>query len=128
MGIAFHMSYGFIGSSWSYYYENKIPLEVVERYDFYWRILVATMLVEMIFASILYVILVLKGKSLFPKWMALCNPLFIILYVLPIIFALPAPIGGYVAPACLNLSTMVFVGLSIIVIRRNLIPMQSERT
>lgn len=118
MGVAFHMSYAFIGSAWKLYYDNIISNEMVGRFDYYWRILVIIMLIELIASSILYTVILIKGKTLFPKGMAFLNPLFVTLLVFPIILALPTPIGGYIAPAILNISTLVFVGLAMIVIHK----------
>jgi len=112
MGVAFHIAYAFIGSSWRLYYKsepgNKITSEMVNRFDSYWKILIIIIFIEILFSSILYVMLILKGNTRYPKWMALLNQLCIAIVILPFIYILPAPIGGYIAPACLNISTMVF--------------------
>ncbi len=117
MGVAFHISYAYIGSGWRLYHENdlqnKITLEMVDQFDFYWFLLVVIMLIELIFSSTIYTIIVLKGKSLFPKWMAVFNPICIVLFTFPIVFLLPSPIGGYIAPAYLNISTMIFFVITI---------------
>jgi len=112
MGVAFHMSYAYIGSAWKHYYDDKITFDMVDRFDGYWKILFLIMLIEILFCSILYAVILMKGKTLFPKWMAILNPLFAAILVFLFLFVLPAPIGGVIAPAVLNISTMVFVGLS----------------
>lgn len=114
MGVAFHMSYAYIGSGWRIDYKmhtgDNITSEIVNRFNYYWKLLIIIILIEIIVSSIIYVILVWKGKTLLPKWMAALNPLCIVLFVFPFVFALPAPIGGYIAPAYLNLSSLVFIG------------------
>lgn len=112
MGVAFHISYAYIGSGWRLYYkndlQNHITIEMVNQFDFYLKLLSVIILTELIFSSAVFIIIVLKGKSLFPKWMAIFNPLGVILIILPIIFLLPYPIGGYLGPACLNIATLIF--------------------
>jgi len=124
MGVAFHISYAFIGSGWKLYYimgaGNKNASELVKQFDFYWKILVIIMLTEILFSSIVYVSLILKGKTLYPKWMVILNPLCILLFMFPIIFLIPAPVGGFIAPTYMNVSTMVFLTFSTVVIYKKL--------
>jgi len=124
MGVAFHISYAFIGSGWKLYYimgaGNKNASELVKQFDFYWKILVIIMLTEILFSSIVYVSLILKGKTLYPKWMVILNPLCILLFMFPIIFLIPAPVGGFIAPTYMNISTMVFLTFSTVVIYKKL--------
>ncbi|MBH1940185.1 hypothetical protein I5677_04655 [Mobilitalea sibirica] len=122
MGVGFHTAYAYMGSGWRLYHnvvtDKDLVLDLMHRYDFYWRIIIIIMMSELIVSSILYVIILLKGKSMFPKWMALLNPVFIMALVLPLIAVLPAPVGGYVAPAVLNISTLVFVSIIMIQYKR----------
>ena len=124
MGVAFHISYAFIGSGWKLYYEsgpgNKITTEIVARFDFYWKIIVIIMFTELLFSSIIYILLIFKGHTLYPKWMASLNPLCILLFIFPIIYILPAPFGGFIAPACFNITTMMFFIISTAVIYKKL--------
>lgn len=116
MGVAFHVSYAFIGSGWKLYYEigsgNIIASEMIKKFDYYWKIIVFIILTELLFSSICYTFVILRRKTLYPKWMSLLNPLCVFLFMYPLIFALPAPVGGFIAPAYLNLSTMVFMTFS----------------
>jgi len=115
MGVAFHISYAFIGSGWKFHITdagNKIAAEMIKQFDFYWKALVIIMILEIVFSSVIYVLIVRKGNTLFPKWMAVLNPFCVVILTLFFIFILPAPVGGFVAPACLNISTMVFFGVT----------------
>jgi hypothetical protein len=124
MGVAFHTSYAFIGSGWKLYNEtgsgNKITSEIVKRFDFYWKVIVVIMLTELLFSSIMYALIIITGKTLYPRWMAILNPLCILLFLFPFIFILPAPVGGFIAPAYLNISTMVFFVFSTAVVYKKL--------
>lgn len=124
MGVAFHTSYAFIGSGWKLYYEtgpgNKITSEIVGEFDFYWKVIVFIMVTELLFSSIIYVLLIIRGNTLYPKWMAILNPICVLLFTFPFIFILPAPIGGYIGPAFFNISTMIYFILSTTVIYKKL--------
>ena len=124
IGVAFHISYAYIGSGWIIYHKNEltnqITTEIVSKFASYWWILAVIMVVELLLSSVIYTIVVLKGKTLFPKWMAIFNPLCIVLYTFPLVFILPAPIGGYIAPAYLNLSTLLFFIITLVVVRKKM--------
>lgn len=112
MGVAFHMSYAYIGSGWTLYHQNDISKEIttkmIDSFSFYWLILLVIMSLEILLSSLIYIFIVIKGKTLFPKWMAIFSPIGIILITFPILLAIPNPIGGYIAPACLNIATFIF--------------------
>ena len=123
MGVAFHASYAFIGCGWKLYHEDlgsKIIADMVERFEFYWMVIIIIMMFELIISSFIYVRSIMSGKTLYSKWMALINPICVFVFMLPFILWIPAPVGGYVAPAYLNLSTMVFMCCSTIVIYKRL--------
>lgn len=116
MGVAFHISYAFIGSGWILHHQPDaamITSDLMEQYDFYWMVLAVIMAVELIFCSVIYSIVIGRGKSLFPRWMAVFSPLTVVIVAVPLIFLLPYPVGGYLAPACLNISTLIFFLLTL---------------
>lgn len=111
MGVAFHISYAYIGSGWNLHHQENakdLTLGLMNQYERYWMILAGIMLAELIFCSVAFSIPVIKGKTLFPRWMAFFNPIGVMIMMFPIVFILPYPIGGYIAPAYLNISTLVF--------------------
>lgn len=124
MGVAFHISYAYIGTGWKLFHKagpgNEITSEIVEKFDFYWKIIVFIMMFELLVSSIIFVLLIISGKTRYPKWMAVFNPLCVSLVIFPVIYILPAPIGGFIGPAYLNISTLVFMSLSTFVIYKEL--------
>ena len=124
MGVAFHISYAYIGTGWKLFHKagpgNGITSEIVEKFDFYWKIIVFIMMFELLFSSIIFVLQIISGKTRYPKWMAVFNPLCVSLVIFPVIYILPAPIGGFIGPAYLNISTLVFMSLSTFVIYKKL--------
>lgn len=124
MGVAFHISYAFIGSVWKQHYgaghANQITSDILKTFDFYWRVILIIAIAELIVSSVIFVFLVLTGKTLYPKQMAALSPVSIFLLMYPLIIIIPAPLGGYVAPTYLNASTMVFISISTAVIFKKL--------
>lgn len=124
MGVAFHISYAFIGTVWKQHYGagqgNQITSEILKTFDFYWRVILIIAIAELIVSSIIFVFLVMKGKTLYPKRMAFLNPLSVFLIMFPLIVIIPAPLGGFIAPTYLNASTMVFISISTTVIFKKL--------
>jgi hypothetical protein len=124
MAVAFHTSYAFIASGWNLYYEigigDKIAGKMIHRFAYYWKLIIIIMAIELIFSSAFYVFLILKGKTLYPKWMALFSPICLLFYTYPMVLIAPDPIGGFLAPAFLNLATLVFFILSASTVYRNM--------
>lgn len=124
MGVAFHTTYAFLADGWKLYHSAGPradgPTALIGSFQFYWKLIIVIMVTELILISIIYIVAVLKGKSLFPKWMAAFSPAVVMAAVILILFVLPAPVGGYAAPAMLNLSTLTFFILSTAVIYKKL--------
>lgn len=121
MGIAFHMSYAFIGSAWKLNHQAdaaQMTADLMNQYDLYWTLLIVIMAVEILFFSVIYSILVAKGNTLFPRWIAFFNPMSVAAITMPIIFIIPYPVGGYIGPACLNISNLTFFVLTQVALHR----------
>ncbi len=112
IGVAFHMSYAYIGRGWALYHQNDISKEIsskmMDSFSFYWLTLLVIMSLEILLSSLVYIILVIKRKTLFPKWMAIFSQIVIILITFTVLLAFPYPIGGYIAPASINVATLIF--------------------
>jgi hypothetical protein len=124
MAVAFHTSYAFIASGWNLYYElgtkDIVAEKMINRFGYYWRIIIIIMSVELILSSAYFVFLILRGNTLYPKWMALFSPFCVLLYMYPVVLIAPKPFGGFIAPAFLNLATLVFFILSTITVYKKL--------
>lgn len=113
MGIAFHASYAYIAGVWKLFYaaEQDIVLvfKLLEKFNSYWQIIIMIMATELILGSLIFIRMILSGKTYFPKWTALFNPLFVVIAMFPALLIIPAPVGGFIAPAYLNISSMIFI-------------------
>ena len=67
--------------------------------------------------SLIVVVLALSGRSHYPRWMALFNPILLIIMSF-IIFAVAPAIGKHMMPIALNIAFFVFFLLSLIFARR----------
>lgn len=124
MAVAFHTSYAFIASGWNLYYElgsrDIVAEKMMNRFGYYWKIIIIIMAVELIFISAYFVFLILRGNTLYPKWMALFSPICLLLYMYPVVLIAPKPVGGFIAPAFLNLATLVFFILSTVTVYKKI--------
>lgn len=84
---------------------------LVSLYEFrYENILQITRLSVLVF-SIIFIWLTLSGRSHYPKWMALFNPILLILVSFAIWFFMPT-IGNYLMPIALNVAFSVLFLIS----------------
>jgi len=126
--VFFISAYGFIfGTVWigsrasiallaqaNYAAEGHNSIVLRELMDFY--ILHSETLLEVIRAttlisSLAFIILVVSGKTLYPRWMALFNPI-VLLVSSFILFAVAPEIGKYTMPIALNMGYFLFFSLS----------------
>lgn len=114
VGIAagFHLSYAFIASGWDLFHSVKpqdaAASQMIRNFDIYWKITIVIMALDLFISSAIYIYLLIKKNTLYPKWMALLSPIFVFLYTYILVMWLPHPVGGFIAPAFLNFSTLIF--------------------
>lgn len=120
MGVAFHMAYAFIGTGWNMLHvfssSKDAGMEMMQQFAFYWNFVIYSIAAEICFSSAAFAWVIGKKKTLYPRWMMFLNPVFILLFLFPVIFLLPAPVGGFIAPAYLNLCSLAFFVLSFLVV------------
>jgi len=63
---------------------------------------------------VIYVWLVLTGRSYYPKWMAVLNPILLII-VSFIIYAIAPSLGKFLMPIALNVAFAIFFVISLII-------------
>lgn len=122
LGIAFHMAHAFIAEGWRLSYSfspaNAAVDAMAKGFDLYWFLLLALMLAEMLLCSGVLAVSVWMGRTRFPKWVAVCNPLCVLGVVFLVLLALPAPVGGYVAPTIMNTTSLIYMTLSLRLVNR----------
>lgn len=87
--------------------------------------LIAVVRVLVGLASVLLVAAIVSGRSLYPRWMALFNPIVLLGAIFAIYFLLPR-VGAYLLPTAMNVAHLVFFALSLVVLRGSLLRNPSQ--
>ena len=96
---------------------NDIVLQsLIEVYKNHAEILVKSLRVWILLISILFVIPIIKGQTIYPKWMAVLNPLFLLLFTL-LIYQIVPKIGYVIGPVAMNFAHFVLFLASLIIIK-----------
>ncbi len=85
-------------------------------YEQHYQSLVWALRVLILVVSGLYILLVLRNQSGFPRWLALLNPITILLAVFLLFFLAPS-VGIYVVPTAMNVTHLIFFGVILIQFR-----------
>lgn len=67
--------------------------------------------------SIVFVTLVLRGQTSYPRWMAALNPILLVLAAFLLYVAIP-PVGGIIMPVAMNFAHVLFLGTSTVLTLR----------
>jgi len=100
-------------------FPNDTALQsLIEVYKNHAEILVKSLRIWVAAISVLFVIPILKGKTIYPKWMAIFNPIIILLSVL-VIYKIAPSVGFIIGPIAMNVVHFIIFGLSLIIIKIN---------
>jgi len=84
---------------------------LLQQASYYNEQSVLVLRIAILFISALFVYLVASGKTSYPRWVALLNPIVLVLGSFALYFTLPA-IGGYVMSIAMNVAHLIFFGVS----------------
>ena len=90
---------------------------LVELYDLRYETLLNVTRVAILLISLIYIWLVAKGGSAYPRWMALANPIVLLLLSFVVYLLAPA-VGKYLMPIALNVGFTIFFCLSLFFVRQ----------
>jgi len=85
---------------------------LIELYQFRYETLLTVIRITTLVLSLIIAGLVLTGKSHYPRWLAIVNPVTLILASF-ILFSMFPDIGKYLLPIALNVSFFIFLLISI---------------
>ena len=88
-------------------------LHLVSLYDFRYENLLQVTRLAVLFFSIIFIWLTITGRSHYPKWMAIFNPILLLLSSFAVWFFIPN-IGIYLMPIALNIAFGLLFLISII--------------
>ena len=79
--------------------------------------LVNTLRLAMLIVSVLWVVLIAQGKTLYPRWVAIFSPIALLLTIFVIYFYISPALGVWLLPAAMNVVHVIIFALSIYVLR-----------
>lgn len=79
--------------------------------------LVNALRLAMLIISILWIVLVARGKTLYPRWMAIFSPIALLATIFIIYFYISPTLGAWLLPAAMNVVHVILFALSISVTR-----------
>jgi len=86
---------------------------LVELYELRLETLLQVIRITTLVISIIFIKMVLTGKSRYPKWMAATSPIVLLLMNFLIYFLMPE-VGKYMMPIALNVGFSIFFLLSLL--------------
>ena len=121
----FAMAYGFavgivwIGSRASISALVNMPatpdlLHLIDLYEFRYETLLQVTRIAVLTLSVIFIALVARGRSHYPRWVALLNPI-LLLVASFLVYALAPAIGKYLMPIALNVAFFILFATSIVI-------------
>jgi len=82
----------------------------LQSYEKHYQILVWALRIIIATLSVVYVLLILKNKQGFPKWLAVFNPIVLLIIVISSLIWFK-PLGVHIAPIAMNVTHFIFFSL-----------------
>ena len=87
--------------------------QLINLYDFRYETLLQIIRISVLLLSVIYVWLVLTGRSHYPKWMAALNPILLIVASF-LVYVIAPVLGKYLMPIALNVAFFIYFVTSVI--------------
>lgn len=87
---------------------------LVRLYDLRYESLLQIIRLAVLTLSVIYIALVLTGRSHYPRWMAALNPITLLVASF-VVYVISPAVGKYVMPIALNVAFFVFFAVSIMI-------------
>lgn len=98
---------------WEALNSNASAEILISKYQYFMETLLHVIRATTLIFSLGFVYLVLTGKTLYPKWMALLNPFLLLLLVFISYFTIPT-IGKFIMPIAMNVAQGIFFAFSLL--------------
>jgi len=82
----------------------------LKSYEEHYQVLVWALRIVVAALSIVYVLLILKNHTGLPKWLALFNPIVLLIIIISSLFWFKA-LGVHIAPIAMNVTHFIFFGM-----------------
>jgi hypothetical protein len=94
--------------------ESTDVLHLIDLYEFRYETLLQVIRIAVLVLSIIFVALVVRGRSHYPRWVALLNPILLIVASF-LVYALAPAIGKYLMPIALNVAFFILFATSLVI-------------
>ncbi len=91
--------------------------QLIALYDFRYETLLQVIRLAVLVLSIIFIWLTLTGRSHYPKWMALLNPILLIILSF-VVYVISPALGKYLMPIALNVAFFIFFVVSIAIAKK----------
>jgi Family of unknown function (DUF6796) len=98
-------------------HNSDVLRELMDFYILHSESLLQVIRITTLVSSFAFIIMVLTGKTLYPRWMAIFNPIVLLLLSF-VLFAVAPEIGKYTLPIALNMGYFIFFSLSTLQLAR----------
>lgn len=95
---------------------GEVKASLLEKYSLLMETLVQLLRIIVLAISALFVTAILKGKTLYPWWMAWFSPVLVLAVVFLTFFVMPS-VGNYLAPNAMNITHIVVFTASLIALK-----------
>ena len=92
-------------------HNNEVLRELMDYYMLHSETLLEVTRITTLLSSLAFIVLVLTGKTLYPRWMAIFNPILLLVSSF-ILFAVAPEVGKFTLPIALNVGYFIFFTLS----------------
>jgi len=116
MWISSRAQLGYLVHKIAEFPNDKALQSLITVYKMHAEILVKSLRIWIASISVLFVIPILKGQTIYPKWMAIFNPLLILLSIF-VIYNIAPSIGYFIGPIAMNVTHFIVFGLSLLIIK-----------
>jgi hypothetical protein len=93
-------------------------MQILDNYTLLSESLVQMLRVVILLLSIFFILSILKSKTYYNKWMAITNPILLLILVFSVYFIAPS-IGKYIAPIAMNVVHFILFSLSLYQFNKN---------
>ena len=97
--------------------DTDMWLEVTSSYNLLIENLVNVLRITILIVSILFVYIILKFKTSYPRWMAFFNPILLLIIVFALFFLLPI-VGNYLVPTAMNVAHLIMFSTSVLALSK----------
>ncbi len=117
MWIASRAQLGYLVHKIAEFPNDNALFSLIEVYKNHSEILVNVLRFFMVFISLLFAIPILKGQTIYPKWFALFNPVFLLITTV-LFFKFIPTIAYYITPIAMNYTHFILFTLSLFLIKK----------